>query len=62
MINTFRRLMSIFGRDRSGATATEYALIAGALAITIVASVRVSGLEAQKPFNNVATELSTITP
>ena len=60
MLNAFRKLMSGFSRDRSGATATEYALIAGALALTIVAAVRVTGLETQKPFESVASELSAV--
>jgi Flp pilus assembly pilin Flp len=48
--------------DASGAAGIEYALIAGALAITIVASIQFTAVETQKPFERVAAGISTATP
>ena len=61
----FQYLNRVFSRaraDQSGATGTEYALIAGGLAIAIVASVQFTAVEAKKPFENVATGISSATP
>ena len=43
-----------FARDRSGATAIEYALIAGGISIVIVASVSGVGSELVAIFTSVA--------
>ena len=48
------RLLADFLRDDSAATAIEYALIAGGIAIVIIASVDAIGLKVKTIFTNVA--------
>ena len=55
------RLCSLVGslcRDRSGATAIEYALIAGGIALVIIAAVALLGSSLSDFFGTLATELS----
>ena len=47
-----------FLRDESGATAIEYGLIAGLIAVVIVASVTAVGTKVSKQFSNVASKLN----
>ena len=49
-------------QDQSGAAGIEYALLAGALAITIIGSIQVASVETNKPFENVAAGIATATP
>ena len=42
-------------RDENGATAIEYALIAGLIMVVIVASVTATGTSVKNLFNSVAT-------
>ena len=52
-------MLSIFWRDQSGATAIEYALIAGFLSIVIVGAVRSVGIQlTTKYFQPVANNLT----
>ena len=47
-----------FLRDESGATAIEYGLIAGLIAVVIVSSVTAVGTKVSKQFSNVASKLN----
>jgi pilus assembly protein Flp/PilA len=47
-------IVSRFVKDESGATAIEYALIAGGISVVIVAAVNVVGTSLIGTFNNVA--------
>lgn len=46
-----------FFKNESGAQAIEYGLIAGGIALAIMASVSIAGGEADVPYNRVATAL-----
>jgi pilus assembly protein Flp/PilA len=50
-------IIHAFLRDEEGATAIEYALIAGSISIAIVAAVASVGTSLQKPFTTLATAL-----
>ena len=54
MNNLFRRFVA----DESGVTAIEYGLIAGLIAVVIIASVRLLGTSLSTEFNAIATALS----
>jgi pilus assembly protein Flp/PilA len=49
--------MSRFLRDRSGATAIEYAMIASGVGVTIAAAVTSLGTSVKTLFTNVSTSL-----
>jgi pilus assembly protein Flp/PilA len=51
-------LVSRFVKDESGATAIEYALIAGGISIVIVAAVNLVGTSLNGTFNGVANLLA----
>lgn len=46
-----------FIKDKSGATAIEYGLIAAGISIVIIASVNAIGSSLNATFNNIATQL-----
>ena len=46
-------------RDRRGATAIEYGMIAAMIAVVIVVSVKATGTTTQGLFNQVSTALAT---
>ncbi len=52
-----RQLLTCFVRGEKGATAIEYALIAGAIAMVIVAAVNSVGTSLGPIFTNVAANL-----
>jgi pilus assembly protein Flp/PilA len=52
------RIFRHFMREDSGATAVEYALFAGLIALVVVASVTAVGAGLQGKFNAVASNLS----
>ncbi|MEN3289671.1 MAG: pilus assembly protein Flp/PilA [Bradyrhizobium sp.] len=52
-----RKLMSKFLQDQSGATAIEYAIIAGGLSIVILAAVNGIGVTLSGKFNSVNSSL-----
>ena len=54
-------LVSRFVKDESGATAIEYALIAGGISIVIVAAVNLVGTSLNGTFNGVANLLAPYT-
>ena len=51
-------IVSRFVKDESGATAIEYALIAGGISIVIVAAVNLVGTDLNVVFGKVATALN----
>ena len=51
-------IVSRFVKDESGATAIEYALIAGGISVVIVAAVNLVGTSLNGTFNTVATLLA----
>jgi len=56
------KLQQLFIADRSGAAGIEYALIAGAIAITIIGSIQFTAVEAKKPFENAAAGIIDANP
>jgi pilus assembly protein Flp/PilA len=54
---TMRRLVSSFLKDELGATAIEYSIIAGGIALVIVATVNGIGTAVKTPLTTVQTAL-----
>ena len=54
--------LATFYQDKSGATAIEYGLIAGAIAVAIIAAVFAIGDDIKAFFENISTELKSKTP
>lgn len=54
------RTLHTFIRDENGATAIEYALIAGILALGIITSVTSASSSLQGIFSNIATQFDNI--
>jgi pilus assembly protein Flp/PilA len=52
-----RQLIAKFLGDETGATAIEYALIAGGISIVIVAAVKGTGTAVKVPFTTVSSAL-----
>ncbi len=53
-LKAFFDLIAGFRRDRSGATAIEYAMIAGGIALVIIAAVRLVGTETAANFQSAS--------
>jgi pilus assembly protein Flp/PilA len=53
-----RNILSRFSRDESGATAIEYGLIAGLIAVVIIATITTVGSNLSNKFNAVAANLT----
>lgn len=53
-----KHLIARFVADRSGVTAIEYGLIAGLIAVVIIAAVTTVGTSLSSKFNAVAANLS----
>jgi pilus assembly protein Flp/PilA len=51
------QMLKAFLRDESGATAIEYALIAGGISIAIIATVKGVGTKLNSTFSSVSTQL-----
>lgn len=51
-----------FLKDEDGATAIEYALIAGLIAIAIIGAVTLLGTDLNKVFKKSSTELNKVAP
>ena len=50
-------IFSRFLRDDSGATAIEYGLIAGLIAVVVVTAITTIGTKLTNTFNNIANQL-----
>jgi pilus assembly protein Flp/PilA len=53
-----KKLFMRLGKDRSGATAVEYGLIAGLIAVVIIATVTTLGTSISAKFGIIANNLS----
>ncbi len=53
-----KKLLARFAKDQSGATAIEYGLIAGLIAVVIITAVTSLGKNIATKFNAVANNLS----
>jgi pilus assembly protein Flp/PilA len=53
-----KKLFARFAADQSGATAIEYGLIAGLIAVVIISAVTTLGTRLSAKFNAVAANLS----
>ena len=51
------KLFSRFVQDEAGATAIEYGLIAGLIAVVIITAVGLVGTDVEAVFNKIATAL-----
>ncbi|HEX5280984.1 MAG TPA: Flp family type IVb pilin [Micropepsaceae bacterium] len=52
-----KAILSLFTKDRSGATAIEYGLIAGLISVVIIGAVTTVGSNLNTVFNTIATKL-----
>ncbi len=53
-----KNFLSRFSRDESGATAIEYGLIAGLIAVVIIATITTVGSNLSAKFNAIANNLT----
>ena len=53
------RLMNGLAKDRQGATAIEYGLIAALLAVVIIAAITLLGTDIGNTFNSVANQMTS---
>lgn len=58
MMNKFRNLL----KNKDGATAIEYGLIAALIGVVIISAVTVLGESIETQFNTIATEIAAPTP
>jgi pilus assembly protein Flp/PilA len=56
------RLLKRLGRDDSGASALEYGLVVGLIALVIIAGLALAGNTLSQLFNFIGSELSNVTP
>lgn len=57
-----QKLFARFVKDESGATAIEYGLIAGGLAVAVFTAVQTLGPQINTAFGSIGTYLTTNTP
>lgn len=55
-----KSLVTRFIKDESGATAIEYGLIAGLIAVAIIATVQLTGGELDKTFTTISNKLKEV--
>lgn len=60
MLTLASKLLTRFGRDRSGATAIEYGLIAALIAVAIIAALTLVGDDMEATFNAVGNNLDNV--
>lgn len=51
------RLIALFAKDQSGATAIEYGLIAAGISVAIIAAVNAVGTKLNATFTSISTQL-----
>jgi pilus assembly protein Flp/PilA len=56
------KLLQRLGRDESGASALEYGLVVGLIALVIIAGLALAGNTLSQLFNYIGSELSNVTP
>ena len=57
-----RQMVKAFTKDDSGASALEYGLVVGLIALVIIAGLGLAGNTLSKLFNFIGSELSNVTP
>jgi pilus assembly protein Flp/PilA len=55
-----RALLDRFLHEDDAATAIEYGLIAGLVAVVLIGALTLTGTSLQSVFNNIATQLGTV--
>ena len=60
MFTLASKLLTRFGKDRSGATAIEYGLIAALIAVAIIAALTLVGDDMEATFNAVGNNLDAV--
>ncbi len=60
MFTLASKLLTRFGKDRSGATAIEYGLIAALIAVAIIAALTLVGDDMEATFNAVGNNLDNV--
>jgi pilus assembly protein Flp/PilA len=58
MTRLYRCTLAVLAGDRSGVTALEYGLIAGLIAVVIIATVKTLGTGLNATFNTIATHFT----
>ena len=56
------KLAREFGNDETGASALEYGLVVGLIALVIIAGLGLAGNTLSRLFNFIGSELSNVTP
>jgi pilus assembly protein Flp/PilA len=59
MFSGFKKKMSIKSREEKGASAVEYALIAGLIAVVIIGAVQTLGTDISGVFTDISTKLTS---
>jgi pilus assembly protein Flp/PilA len=59
-IETMKNLINRFAKNESGATAIEYGLIAGLIAVVIITAVGLVGTDVTAVFNKIAASLTIV--
>lgn len=62
LVKFFKSAVAKFKRDESGATAIEYGLIAGLIAVVIIAAVTGIGTQLKSKFEQIETTLTPAAP
>ena len=57
-----RQMFKAFAADQSGASALEYGLVVGLIALVIIAGLGLAGNTLSRLFNFIGSELSNVTP
>jgi pilus assembly protein Flp/PilA len=57
-----RQMLKTFVSDESGASALEYGLVVGLIALVIIAGLGLAGNTLSRLFNFIGSELSNVTP
>lgn len=57
MVSVISKLTSKFWKDREGATAIEYGLIAALIAVVIIGAVSLVGTDISNTFNSIGNQL-----
>lgn len=55
-----KSLLKRFQKNESGATAIEYGLIAGLIAVIIIGAVTIAGTQLRATFNTIGTSLTNV--
>ncbi len=59
MFSGFKKKMTIKSREEKGASAVEYALIAGLIAVVIIGAVTTLGKDIKGEFKEISTQLTS---